>query len=58
MGIKKNIMKKIRSALISVSDKSNLKPILQTLKKNNIKIIRSGGTSKRIQKLNFKSLEV
>ena len=51
-------MKKIRSALISVSDKSNLKPILQTLKKNNIKIISSGGTFKRIQKLNFKCLEV
>ena len=31
-------MKKIRSALISVSDKSNLKPLLQTLKKNNVKL--------------------
>ena len=51
-------MKKIRSALISVSDKSNLKPILQTLKKNNIKIISSGGTFKAIQKLKFKCLEV
>ena len=51
-------MKKIRSALISVSDKSNLKPILQTLKKNNIRIISSGGTFKAIQKLKFKCLEV
>ena len=58
MGIKKDIMKKIRSALISVSDKSNLKPLLQTLKKNNIKIISSGGTFKEIQKLKFKCLEV
>ena len=58
MGIKKDIMKKIRSALISVSDKSNLKPILQTLKENKIKIISSGGTFKKIQKLKFKCLEV
>ena len=43
--------RKIRSALISVSDKSNLKPLLQTLKKNNIKIISPGGTFKEIQKL-------
>ena len=50
--------RKIRSALISVSDKSNLKPLLQTLKRNNIKIISSGGTFKEIQKLNFKCLEV
>ena len=51
-------MKKIRSALISVSDKSNLKPLLQTLKKNNVKLISSGGTFKTIRKLNFKCLEV
>ena len=30
-------MKKIKTALISVSDKRNLKPILNSLKKNNIK---------------------
>ena len=51
-------MKKIRSALISVSDKSNLKPLLQVLKKNNIKLISSGGTFKSIKKLGFKCLEV
>jgi phosphoribosylaminoimidazolecarboxamide formyltransferase / IMP cyclohydrolase len=51
-------MKKIKSALISVSNKSNLKPILQILQKNNIKIISSGGTFKKIQKLKFKCLEV
>ena len=52
------MMKKIRSALISVSDKSNLKPILQTLNKNNIKIISSGATFDKIQKLKFKCLEI
>ena len=58
MGNKKNIMKKIKSALISVSDKSNLKPLLKILRKNNIKLISSGGTFKKIQKLKFKCLEV
>ena len=51
-------MKKIKSALISVSDKSNLKPLLQILKKNNIKLISSGGTYKIIKKLGFKCIEV
>ena len=41
MGVKKDIkkMSKIKSALISVSDKSNLKPILQVLKKYKVKSI-------------------
>jgi phosphoribosylaminoimidazolecarboxamide formyltransferase/IMP cyclohydrolase len=51
-------MKKIKTALISLSDKRNLKPILNSLKKNNIKIISSGGTYKEIKKLKFKCLEV
>ena len=51
-------MNKIKTALISVSDKRNLKPILNSLKKNNIKIISSGGTYKEIKKLKFKCLEV
>ena len=51
-------MKKIKTALISVSDKKNLKPLLFSLKKNNIKIISSGGTYKEIKKLKFKCLEV
>jgi len=51
-------MNKIKTALISVSDKKNLKPILNSLKKNNIKIISSGGTYKEIKKLKFKCLEV
>ena len=58
MGNKKDIMKKIRSALISVSDKSNLKPLLQILKKNNVKLISSGGTFKSIKKLKFDCIEV
>ena len=37
-------MGKIKNALISVSDKDNLKIILQSLKKNKINIISSGGT--------------
>ena len=51
-------MRKIKSALISVSDKSNLKPLLQTLKKNKIKLISSGGTYKEIKKLKFECQEV
>jgi len=51
-------MKKIKTALISVSDKKNLKPLLNSLKKNNIKIISSGGTFKEIKKLKFKCIEV
>ncbi|MDB3970100.1 bifunctional phosphoribosylaminoimidazolecarboxamide formyltransferase/IMP cyclohydrolase [uncultured Candidatus Pelagibacter sp.] len=51
-------MKKIKTALISVSDKKNLKPLLTSLKKNNIKIISSGGTYKEIKKLKFQCLEV
>jgi phosphoribosylaminoimidazolecarboxamide formyltransferase/IMP cyclohydrolase len=51
-------MKKIKTALISVSDKSYLRPLLNSLKKNNIKIISSGGTYNEIKKLKFKCLEV
>ena len=51
-------MNKIKTALISVSDKKNLKPLLDVLKKNKIKIISSGGTYKEIKKLKFKCLEV
>ncbi len=49
---------KIKTALISVSDKSNLKPILNVLKKNKVKIISSGGTYKKIKKLKFSCIEV
>ena len=49
---------KIQLALISLSDKSNLNKILKTLKKYNVKIISSGGTSKKIKNLGFKCMEV
>ena len=51
-------MKKIKTALISVSDKKNLKPLLNVLKKNKVKIISSGGTYKKIKKLKFNCIEV
>ena len=51
-------MKKIKRALISVSDKKNLKPLLSVLKKFNIKIISSGGTYKEIKKLKYSCTEV
>ena len=50
--------KKIKTALISVSDKNNLKPLLNILKKNKVKIISSGGTYKEIKRLKFNCLEV
>ena len=51
-------MRKISQALISVSDKNNLKNLLKTLKRFNIKIISSGGTYTEIKKLGFKCREV
>ncbi len=51
-------MKKIKTALISVSDKKNLRPLLSILKKNKIKIISSGGTYKKIKKLKFNCTEI
>ncbi len=51
-------MKKIKTALISLFDKSYLKPLLHELKKNDIRIISSGGTFNAIKKLKFKCLEI
>ena len=51
-------MKKIKRALISVSNKKNLKPLLNILKKNKVEIISSGGTFKEIIKLKFSCTEV
>ncbi len=51
-------MKKIKTALISVSDKRNLKPLLNILQKNKVKVISSGGTFKEIKKLKFDCIEV
>ena len=51
-------MKKIKKALISVSDKKNLKDLLKVLTKHKIELISSGGTYKQIRKLRFKCIEV
>ena len=51
-------MNKIKKALISVSDKKNLKDLLKVLTKHKIELISSGGTYKEIKKLKFKCLEV
>ena len=58
MGNYKTIMKKIKKALISVSDKKDLKNLLKVLTKYKIELISSGGTYKEIIKLKFKCLEV
>ena len=49
---------RIKSALISVTDKDNLNSILRILKKYKIKIISSGGTYKKIKSLGYQCTEV
>ena len=51
-------MKKIKKAIISVSNKDKLIPLLKTLSKYKIKLISSGGTFKKIKKLKYKCIEV
>ena len=51
-------MKKIKQALISVSDKKNLNNILKVLNKYKIKIVSSGGTYKKIKNLGYECLEI
>ena len=51
-------MSKIRKALISVSNKKDLKPLINTLSKYKIDIIGSGGTYKKIRRLGFKCIEL
>ena len=51
-------LKKIKRAIISVSDKSNLKQILPILKKFNVKIISSGGSFKKIKSMDYKCTEI
>ena len=51
-------LKKIKSAIISVSDKSKLKLILPTLKKFNIEIISSGGTFKKIKSMKNNCIDI
>jgi phosphoribosylaminoimidazolecarboxamide formyltransferase / IMP cyclohydrolase len=49
---------KIKTALISLSDKTDLSIILKTLNKYKIKIISSGGTYKSIKQLGYACTEV
>ena len=49
---------KIKSALISVSDKNKLKEVLKVLKKYKINLISSGGTYKKIRSLGYNCIEV
>ena len=51
-------MKKIKRALISVSNKKKLGPLLQILKKNSVEIISSGGTYKEIKKLKYNCINM
>ena len=51
-------MKKIKKAIISVSNKDKLIPLLKTLSKYKIKLISSGGTFKKIKKLKYKCIKV
>ena len=51
-------MRKIKSAILSLSDKTNLKPLLKMLKKYKIKLISSGGTYKKIKSLKYDCIEV
>ena len=51
-------LKRIKRAIISVSDKSNLKLILPTLKKFNIEIISSGGSVKKIISMKYNCIDV
>ncbi len=50
--------KRIKNALISVSDKSDLKKIIKILKKYKINIISSGGTAKFIRKSGVKCVDI
>ena len=51
-------LKKIKRAIISVSNKSNLNLILPILKKYNIEIISSGGSYKKIKNLKYNCTEI
>ena len=51
-------LKKIKRAIISVSDKSNLKILLPTLKKFKIEIISSEGSFQKIKSMKYKCTEV
>tara|TARA_B100002051_G_C16707973_1_gene624944 strand:- start:99 stop:1658 length:1560 start_codon:yes stop_codon:yes gene_type:complete len=58
LGNIKDIIMKIKTAIISVFDKKNINFILSTLTELNVKIISSGGTYKKIRNLGYKCQEV
>ena len=51
-------LKRVKRAIISVSDKSNLKIILPILKKFKIEIISSGGSFKKIKNMKYSCVDV
>jgi len=51
-------LKKIKRAIISVSNKSNLKLILPILKKFNVEIISSGGSYKKIKSMKYSCIKI
>ena len=51
-------LKKIKRAIISVTNKSNLKVILPVLKKFNVEIISSGGSFKKIRSLKYNCINI
>ena len=51
-------LNKVKRAIISVSDKTNLKIILKILKKYNVEIISTGGSFKKIKSLKYNCIEV
>ena len=52
------MIRKIRNALISLSDKTEVSKLLKILKKYNVKIISSGGTYKKIKNLGYSCQEI
>ncbi len=58
MADQQDMSNKIKKAIISISDKSEIKLILNALKKYKVNILSSGGTSKEIKRLGFKCTEV
>ena len=51
-------LKRVKRAIISVSDKSNLKKILPILKKFKVEIISSGGSFKKIKSMQYDCTDV
>ena len=49
---------KIKTALVSVSDKEGLKSLLKIFKKYQIKVISTGGTYKTIKELGYECVEL